>query len=830
MIFFFFKTTIQHKQIPLESLSLNCIAAAPYVSVRPVSPIGCSSDARVTTSAVDFQLFKNNSDACSVPSERFCLQLVYRFANNGLMMEFSISIAMAARDLSKTFDEFESEDLSGFETSVPTDLTLSPDRTDRHERNRNSKITKQLIERKQLSHDLQLVRIELSQKNLQVENMKAEYLQRVDDLDEKLNDERHQKQILQARLESQLTIQQEEARRRQELIKQELDEVRQKQRQLEATNERLQERAGNVRRTLRDLDLTEDKFYELRTTTEDDLSLRDYVAMRLFEKTKPLETEVEQLRMKVKSLEDTDRSQSKQMLKLQEELEEERQSHGEIRVKYQKLALAHADTKNQVKTDNYKVENYDRIKGERDNLEKDDLDVHRQLSTLEAAHQNVCKERDELRRELSAAKQSLTLLKQDKDYLTRQSADVANRLQFAEEKMVQINLQLDDAKRSREDMYEKYVSSREQYKSEYENKLRDELEQIRVRTNSEIDRLRTSSKEMNLREARDMSISEKERALITERETNTKYEQLLQEWRQLQVSGDSRVSDLANDLKLKTFELERTQLVLEETVKNQKETQLEVEKLTKKAEVLTKEYYVQQTGLEKRIAELESQLQEKEGRKGVVLIWLWRQCSQYRETQAATKVKSTNSLLDQSQQPYNYLIDSMRTRDTQISKQKDYISQLEEENQRLGEERGEAVKVKNQMALDLERLLNQREEMSVMKQVVLSMSTRVPGEKKAQHREHLKPKSASMHVPNRSFETYDEPNISKPGSSPPKWAKKLKNKNMSQSTNYSKVHEDLVDIHAEKYHRKVDLHNRGHHRLYQEHIRTRHWTTPLQEL
>ena len=31
-------------------------------------------------------------------------------------------------------------------------------------------------------------------------------------------------------------------------------------------------------------------------------------------------------------------------------------------------------------------------------------------------------------------------------------------------------------------------------------------------------------------------------------------------------------------------------------------------------QVLTKEYYSQQTGLEKRIAELESALQEKEGR------------------------------------------------------------------------------------------------------------------------------------------------------------------------------------------------------------------------
>ena len=55
--------------------------------------------------------------------------------------------------------------------------------------------------------------------------------------------------------------------------------------------------------------------------------------------------------------------------------------------------------------------------------------------------------------------------------------------------------------------------------------------------------------------------------------------------RQLQVSGDSRVSDLANELKLKSFETERTQLVYEETVKNLKESQLEVEKLQKKTEV-----------------------------------------------------------------------------------------------------------------------------------------------------------------------------------------------------------------------------------------------------
>jgi progesterone-induced-blocking factor 1 len=63
-------------------------------------------------------------------------------------------------------------------------------------------------------------------------------------------------------------------------------------------------------------------------------------------------------------------------------------------------------------------------------------------------------------KQLTAAKQSLSLLKQDKDYLTKQVSDQTNRCTYAEEKLQSISAQLDDAKRSREEMYEKYVSSR----------------------------------------------------------------------------------------------------------------------------------------------------------------------------------------------------------------------------------------------------------------------------------------------------------------------------------------------------------------------------------
>lgn len=104
---------------------------------------------------------------------------------------------MAARDVSsRTFEEIDSEDFS-LETSLPTDLTMSPDHSEGETRNKKRHITKQIIEKKQMAHDIQLLKIELSQKTLALENMKAENIQQVEELEEKLHDCNHQKQILQ---------------------------------------------------------------------------------------------------------------------------------------------------------------------------------------------------------------------------------------------------------------------------------------------------------------------------------------------------------------------------------------------------------------------------------------------------------------------------------------------------------------------------------------------------------------------------------------------------------------------------------------------------------
>ncbi|XP_076467958.1 progesterone-induced-blocking factor 1-like [Babylonia areolata] len=768
---------------------------------------------------------------------------------------------MAARDLSKTFEDVESDDPS-LETSVPTDLTMSPDYSEGAGRNKKRHITKQLIERKQLVHDMQVLKIELSQKNMTIESLKVEHLQRVEELEERLHDVTHQKQILQARLESELNIQQEEAKKRQQSVSKELEMVRTKQQHLEAANERLREKAGDVRKSLRDLSLSEEKYYQLKGMQEEELSLRDYVAVRMYEVVRPLQNEITQLRMTGQAQEEQVSTSCNELLELKKRLTEEHQAHAELRVKYQTTSQQLAQLQTQLKTDDYKVENYDRVKYERDNLERDQLDVHRQLTVLEGSHSNLQKERDDLSKELSAAKQSLTLLRQDKDYLSRQQSESANRVSFMEEKVQQLTRQLEDARQAREEMYEKYVASRDQYKSEYENKLREELEQIRIRTNAEIDRLRTSSKEMyerenrNLREARDMAVAERERLQVTERDINTKYEQLMDQYRESQSKAESRVSEVRNELKVKAFEAERSQMMYEETVKNLKDSQMEVEKLHKKAEVLTKEYYALQTAMEKRVVEMETHLSEKTSKLDTYerlekeMDDVIMQAAEVEDDQEAEKVlfsygyganvpstakrrmqqsvqlarrvlelerantslrkevdreksrtqqlteelESSTSLLGQTQQPYSYLIESIRVRDGQVKQQQKHIAIMEEDLRKLEEERAELVKTKNQMALDLERLLNQREEMALMKQVVMGLSTRQPSRHKAGSSNVDRSKSASLHLPasQHHFDLHDDMDVVKPGplslTQPPLWGKKLKKKNASQSSNFSKVY------------------------------------------
>ncbi|KAM6139915.1 LOW QUALITY PROTEIN: progesterone-induced-blocking factor 1 [Pterocles gutturalis] len=674
----------------------------------------------------------------------------------------------------------ESEDIS-LETTIRTDDVSSSE-----ERDGTVKITKQLIERKELLHNLQLLKIELSQKNLMIDQLKVEYLTKIEELEEKLNDAIHQKQLLSLRLDSQLALQQEDARKHQALMKQEMETILLRQKQLEETNNQLRERAGDIRRSLRDLELTDDCYEKLKSLPEDQLSVPEYVSIRFYEVIHSLRKELSDLQMKKESLTEELSGYKSQLKCLTESYEDERKNRSELEVRCQRLTLELSDTKQMIQRGNYRQENYDKVKCERDVFEHELSELRRRYEILEVSHKAQAKERTDLSKELATIQQSL-MLQKDKDYLNRQNMELSVRCAHEEDRLERLQIQLEDAKKAREEMYEKYIASRDHYKTEYEKRLHEELEQIRLKT-TEIEQLRSTSKEMyerekNLREARDNAVGEKQRAVIAEKDALRKYDQLLEQYRQMQLGTESKVAELLHQSKLKSFESEHIQLMQQETAKNLSQCQMECEKYQRKLEVLTKEFYSLQSSSETRIIELQTQNSEFQARLDTYeklekeldeiilqtaemedeveaervlfsygyganvpttakrrlkqsvqlarrLLQLEKQNSLLvkdleHQKQQVTKISQeldrANSLLSQVQQPYKYLIETVQQRDSQINIQKEHITQLEKDVSLLNKEKTALLRVKNQMAADLERLLNHREELAAMKQILISL-------------------------------------------------------------------------------------------------------------
>nr|XP_020494849.1 progesterone-induced-blocking factor 1 [Labrus bergylta] len=691
-----------------------------------------------------------------------------------------------AANVSSSMD-LESEEVS-LETTVQTadDVSSSDE-----QRDGSQKVTRQLIERKELLHNVQLLKIELSQKNLIVDNMKADHMSKIDELQERLGDALHQKHVLEMRLDNQLKLTQEESKKQQALRKQEMDAILKRQQQLEETNRQLCEGAGELRRSLRDLDISQDKYKELRDLPDEEMSIQEYVAKRFYEVVTPLRTELAELSGRRGSLTkelDEHRSQMKALL---ESYEEERRLRSELELRSQRLTLELADTKQQIQEGDYRRDNYPNVKRERDNFEADLKELRRRFETLEVSHTALTRERNTLSKEVATSQQSVTLLQKDKEYLHRQNMELSVRCAHEEDRLERLQVQLEDTKKAREDAYEKYVASRDRYKCEYEAKLREELENIRLKTSQEIDNLQRTSREMyerenrNLREARDNAVLEKDRAVAAERDSQSRYDQLLEQFRQLQLGTDSRVADFSNQAKLHSFEAERAQMVKDETAKALAQCQVECEKQQKKLELLTQEFYRLQTSSEKRVTELQAQNAEQAARLETYekleqeldqvtmqaaeieneeeaervlfsygyganvpttakrrlkqsvhlarrVLQLERQNTSLRREldthksqtgQVSEELLAANQLLQQTQQPYSYLIETVRQRDTQISALKERVTSLEDDVSSLRKERTALLQVKNNMAADLERLLNHREELAVMKQVLISMKS-----------------------------------------------------------------------------------------------------------
>jgi progesterone-induced-blocking factor 1 len=448
----------------------------------------------------------------------------------------------------------------------------------------------------------------------------------------------------------------------------------------------------------------------------------------------------------------------------------------------QKLYYELADTKALLQQANYKRDDYDRVKAERDDFERKMRDFENKSNSNETHVRELKKKLESSERDNNQFKQETLLLRQDKDYLHKQMTEAVGKVKQLEDKLDLITKQCEETKKSRDELYTKQLKANESIRAEYDANMSRELEKIKQNTNLEVEKLRANTKEFYEREIRGLkeekqSINDdKERLLLNEREMNAKYQEVCNEIRLNQIAAENQIADLKSELKLRSFEKERMEILNEENIKNYQEVIMENEKLKKKLEIFQKEYYSMQNQNDKKLMELESELNEKRtrldsyerveeemdsilrqvaeksgdlndnesekllssyGYGSNIIINSKRRLQQNvnltkrilkleqlnttlrhdltRERQLNSELKEkieiSQAVIENTKQPHEFLVRSIQSKEVQIRKQQKIIDKLQNRINETIQEQDKLIKKKNEMSIDIERLLRHNDEL-----------------------------------------------------------------------------------------------------------------------
>ena len=138
-------------------------------------------------------------------------------------------------------------------------------------------VTKDDLERRQLLHNLQLLKLEVSQKELIIDTLKADQASQGEELQERLADLLHEKQLAQARLKSLSQAHDAELRRVQERTQQEVSALAARVRELEGSAPFTVHQVEVIKQAVVGPCLSESEYVKLRAKNIDSLPLKDYI-------------------------------------------------------------------------------------------------------------------------------------------------------------------------------------------------------------------------------------------------------------------------------------------------------------------------------------------------------------------------------------------------------------------------------------------------------------------------------------------------------------------------------------------------------------------------
>eukprot|EP00052_Salpingoeca_macrocollata_P024291 m.216563 g.216563 ORF g.216563 m.216563 type:complete len:766 (+) comp22219_c0_seq3:23-2320(+) len=522
---------------------------------------------------------------------------------------------------------------------------------------------------------------------------------------------------------------------------------------------------ADIKAALRDSQalLTEKEYAQLAKVPPEQLSVVDFVRMRYYRTLDGCRQDHENLAAQLQLARQSAAQLKKDKAHLEEQVDAARVDLADCRRRNLELesalkAFARKDGRGS---------QYDAMQLATSLSENNAKEAYAVIQEMELRIETYLSERDEMQTQLSQAQQHLQILRLDKTHLEKQNVDLESRCARLEEHSLLLQRDLSDMKKAREEMFEKFLDTRNIDKSASDERMRKELEVIRERNKAELEELRRVAQSVHEREVtslraeRDSAQQMYRETQLELKESKARQDEIFAEFRKCQLDSESALGALRADLKMRDFENGRLEMLYEQQRLQVKDLNQTIDTLRRKLEVATKEFYDLKHGTDRQIAEKNARLREMEevaetyraleseldqvvlqaaqadiGDAMLQGLMVGSSTSQRKLKQAVAlarqllasqkensrlrkdvedlqqrlktlneQLKNSEDLLSQSHQPHQYLIATVKQRDDVIAEQKGQIAALESDVAQLKRERQALATDRDELAADLDDAL-----------------------------------------------------------------------------------------------------------------------------
>ncbi|XP_066973600.1 progesterone-induced-blocking factor 1-like [Macrobrachium rosenbergii] len=371
------------------------------------------------------------------------------------------------------------------EVSVPTDLTVTSDgesevgyaASRRHAR----ELQALAADRAELQRTVEKQKLELQSRDAQIAALNAQHEVAVANAIAQKDNEISSRQIQVNRLEAELLRTKEELNTIHERAARELAQLTQKCAVFQQNQKRLMLRQDEIKSSLSNLQLSEEEFVRLRSTPVQQLTLKQYTSLRVYELVWPLRLKVKELESVQSSLESMVNNKNLDLKSKTEHCQKLQKDIEELQRKSEHYASQLMGLRDEQRTDDFKVRNFNRIKAERDQFEEEKNSSAKKVCELELMVATLKKERNILEERYSEYKAKARKQESELDHCQNDLSDTKSKLDKVNEELRSVSKSLRQERERCEELHEKYVSSRGEVTSLTENNqdLHHELKLLR---------------------------------------------------------------------------------------------------------------------------------------------------------------------------------------------------------------------------------------------------------------------------------------------------------------------------------------------------------------